>query len=127
MCLCGEVDGVDPKDMAYRPTYDNSDDSNDFAYARGYSYHNGPEWVWLTGYYLRAQLRFAADRAAAVAEGLQTLDRLLAHVSSTQWMGLPELTNADGVYCPFSCPLQAWSQATALEAAREIWECMPRT
>ena len=54
---------LDPEDPNYRPKYDNSD-SADFATACGYSYHQGPEWLWLTGYYLRALRRFGKAATA---------------------------------------------------------------
>lgn len=40
----------------YAPYYDNSDDSSNAVIAHGYSYHNGPEWVWLYGFYLAAKI-----------------------------------------------------------------------
>lgn len=36
----------------YIPYYDNEDDSTNFATSHGFSYHNGPEWVWIYAYYL---------------------------------------------------------------------------
>jgi len=38
------------------------------------------------------------------------------HIENTDWMSLPEMTNDNGGYCPFSCNAQAWSIATILEA-----------
>lgn len=36
------------------PYYNNSDDSIQPKTAHGFSYHNGPEWVWVYGYYVKA-------------------------------------------------------------------------
>jgi len=39
---------------------------------------------------------------------------------SNDWKGLPELTNADGINCPYSCQVQAWSSATLIEAFYDL-------
>lgn len=76
---------LDPQDSHYRPFYDNANDSEDYAIAKGrkyvcpetlpfsvdhslFSYHQGPEWGWPGGYLLRAFLHF--DMQAGKGKGV---------------------------------------------------------
>nr|GAT49271.1 glycoside hydrolase family 13 protein [Mycena chlorophos] len=115
---------LDPQDMQYRPNYDNSNDSTDPSVAKGQNYHNGPEWAWPMGYFLRASLDF--DRRAG-KDGQETLHRLHAmllparkHIRESAWAGIPELTNEDGAFCADACHSQAWSASTMLDFLEEV-------
>ncbi|KAF8074817.1 glycoside hydrolase family 13 protein [Lyophyllum atratum] len=112
---------LDPKDLQYRPNYDNSNDSNDASVAKGFNYHNGPEWGWPLGYFLRAYLYFSTlkgtqeDERRALYHLHSALLEPRRHIENDPWAGLPELTNADGKLCGDSCNTQAWSASTLLD------------
>ena len=103
-------------DTAYRGFYDNSNDSNDSSIAHGFSYHNGPEWVWPVGYYLQAVLEFTGDKDLV----MKCLRMHLIHIQNSLWDSLPELTNKLGDDCRFSCPAQAWSIGTIIEVLQKL-------
>ncbi|KAK7204849.1 glucanotransferase domain of glycogen debranching enzyme-domain-containing protein [Myxozyma melibiosi] len=118
---------LDPSDLNYRPYYNNSEDSTDFKTSKGRNYHQGPEWVWCTGYFLRAFLHFDLIRKTTDVERLETLQqihlRLQAHlkwIESSPWAGLAELTNRDGEVCNDSSPTQAWSAATLIDVFKDV-------
>jgi glycogen debranching enzyme len=86
---------LDPSDENYRPYYINSDDSYDFAVAKGRNYHQGPEWLWCTGFFLRAFLKFdllnRKDKAGKVETLQQLHARLYNHrrmIEESPWAGL---------------------------------------
>lgn len=103
-------------DNAYRGFYENSNDSSDYYIAHGYSYHNGPEWVWPVGYYLQSVLEFMHDKELV----MKSLKLHLDFIQKSDWMSLPELTNKFGEICTFSCPAQAWSISTLIEVVQKL-------
>lgn len=114
---------LDPEDWAYRPNYDNSDNSSDPSVAHGFNYHQGPEWTWPLGFYLRARLAFAHDNgqfSKTVAAAYAALAPLVAEMRSSPWRGLPELSNAGGAFCKDSCRTQAWSSSCMLEVLHDL-------
>ncbi|KAJ8889474.1 hypothetical protein PR048_008973 [Dryococelus australis] len=112
---------LDPGDWNYNGNYDNSNDSSDPKLAHGFNYHQGPEWVWPLGFFLRARLHFAgvvggdAELQRTVAHTRALLAQHFTELQTSPWRGLAELTNKDGAYCRDSCRTQAWSMACILE------------
>ncbi|XP_070563768.1 glycogen debranching enzyme-like [Ptychodera flava] len=118
---------LDPDDWAYDGDYDNSYDGGDAKKARGFNYHQGPEWVWVIGYFLRAKLHFAnmmEDQPEMLQNTIQfiqqTLSRHHVEIEKSPWRGLPELTNKNGTPCKDSCPTQAWSMSCILDALYDV-------
>lgn len=112
-----------PTDPAYRPNYDNSLDCTDPTVAKGSNYHQGPEWLWCMGFYLRAWLTFNLSTADTRTARKLVLKRLQPHrhlLRNSPAAGLPELTNENGRECRDSCWTQAWSMACLLEVVTAI-------
>lgn len=131
---------LDPSDLNYRPHYNNSEDSNDFATSKGRNYHQGPEWLWPTGFFLRALLKFDLMRRATKegrTEAFQQVTRRLEGckkaIQESPWAGLTELTQKNGEFCADSVsvtrstapldasdnvkqsPTQAWSAGCLID------------
>jgi len=109
------VKTLDPQDWGFRGSYDNANDSDDATIAKGFNYHQGPEWGWPLGYYLRAQSIFDPN-----FDITKYLPPLQSHLKTATYAGLPELTHPNGAYCSDSCPTQAWSAATILDALYDV-------
>lgn len=113
---------LDIEDWAYRGDYDNANDGNDPTVAHGANYHQGPEWVWVMGPFLRAALYFGYPGPGAKAVRF-VRSILLAHrraIQEEKFAGLPELTNSNGQKCHDSCATQAWSSAVMLEVEYDL-------
>ncbi|KAK2735845.1 hypothetical protein FQN55_001952 [Onygenales sp. PD_40] len=94
---------LDPGDLNYRPYYNNAEDSGDFNTAKGRNYHQGPEWVWPTGFFLRALLKFTlmregtdGGREEAFQQVARRLEGCKKAIGESDWRGLTELTNKGG-------------------------------
>jgi len=116
---------LDPADLNYRPYYNNSIDSADFATSKGRNYHQGPEWLWPTGFFLRALLIFDLKRRATPLgkiEAFQQVTRRLEGckraIVESEWAGLTELTNKGGSFCADSVSLSS-SEAGAPASDRD--------
>jgi glycogen debranching enzyme len=103
---------LDQSDFRYRSYYNNSEESEDLFSANGFSYHNGPEWIWLTGYFFRALMKFNQAIGEKAAKRVANLRRYL---NTSSAYGIPELTNKDGEPCNDSCATQAWSISSVLD------------
>lgn len=113
---------LDPKDLNYRPYYNNSEDSTDFATSKGRNYHQGPEWLWPTGFFLRALLKFDLMRRKGPQERTEAFQQITRRlkgckeaIQSSPWAGLTELTNKNGEFCGDSSPTQAWSAGCLID------------
>jgi glycogen debranching enzyme len=120
---------LDPSDLNYRGYYINSEDSTDFHTAKGRNYHQGPEWLWPTGFFLRALLKFDLKRRKSAeerVESYQQVTRRLAGcmkaIQESPWAGLTELTQKDGAFCGDSCPTQAWSAGCLIDLFQDARE-----
>ncbi|XP_028825422.1 glycogen debranching enzyme-like isoform X1 [Denticeps clupeoides] len=116
---------LDPDDMVYCGIYDNALDNCNYNVAKGFNYHQGPEWLWPVGFFLRAKLCFSKRLGEdvygqTVRLAKNVLSQHYLHLERSPWKGLPELTNKNGQYCPFSCETQAWSVATVLEVLYDL-------
>jgi len=120
---------LDPSDLNYRGYYINSEDSDDFRTAKGRNYHQGPEWVWPTGYFLRALCKFDLKRRKTPEERVETYQQVtrrlagcMKAIQQSPWAGLTELTQKDGDFCGDSCPTQSWSASCIIDLFQDAKE-----
>ena len=117
---CIGIRTLDYTDKNYNGNYEVSDDSDNYHTAHGLNYHNGPEWVWPSGFYLMSKMNFNDIGDEIFMDLCKRLIPFEIYIQKDKWSGLPELTNKDGAYCQGSCPTQAWSIATLIEALDEL-------
>eukprot|EP01132_Coremiostelium_polycephalum_P009283 gene9283-11379_t len=107
---------LDPNDPNYHGNYDNSNDSEYRPTAKGFNYHNGPEWVWVYGFFLESIINF--KQYPNIYTKIHLIENLLQnhknHILQSNYASLPELTNRAGAFCKDSCESQAWSVGTIL-------------
>lgn len=114
-------------DGEYRGYYNNDAENGDISTDKGFNYHQGPEWLWPYGYYLRSRMLFPPeswDNSTSWNEKSQYyLGGLYLHnlyMKDDHWNSLPELTNENGVFCSYSCRSQSWSTGTLLDALYDL-------
>jgi glycogen debranching enzyme len=97
---------LDPSDLNYRPNYNNGEDSTDPHTSKGRNYHQGPEWLWPTGYFLRAFCKFDLMRRTTPEGRTETFQQVTRRlrgcmdaIKQSPWAGLTELTNQNGSFC----------------------------
>ena len=73
------------------------------------------------GFYLEALLKFSDSPKHTVIEIEKLLSNHFQFIESSDWFGLPELTNSEGKPCSHSCPIQAWSHSTLLQVLHSIY------
>jgi len=120
---------LDPSDYNYRGYYINSEDSTDFHTSKGRNYHQGPEWLWPTGYFLRAMLKFDLKRRKTAEERVESYQHvtrrmagMMKAIQESPWAGLTELTQKNGEFCGDSCPTQAWSAGCIIDLFQDARE-----
>lgn len=120
---------LDPEDLNYRGYYINSEDSTDFHTSKGRNYHQGPEWVWPTGFFLRALLKFDLKRRKTAEERVESYQQVtrrlagcMAAIQESPWAGLTELTQKNGEFCGDSCPTQSWSASCIIDLFQDARE-----
>lgn len=120
---------LDPSDFNYRPYYINSEDSADFHTSKGRNYHQGPEWLWPTGFFCRALLKFDLKRRKTPEERVESYQQVtrrlagcMTAIKESPWAGLTELTQKDGAFCSDSCPTQAWSASCIIDLFQDARE-----
>jgi len=106
------VCSLDPKDWRYRPEYDPNNDCDDYFSAGGFNFHNGTEWVWLSGYFFRASMRMRRPFSIKMTKMLSSIKGYLLR---SKEQGLPSFTNANGHISSFCCPNQATSVSCIID------------
>ncbi|KAJ3616638.1 hypothetical protein Zmor_011773 [Zophobas morio] len=77
---------LDPEDWAYRGDYNNDNDTYDPSVAKGANYHQGPEWIWTLGYFLRALLIFHSGKSETTSKVLRILQAHRWAIKASDWL-----------------------------------------
>ena len=121
---CIGVRTLDYTDNEYDGIYDANNDGNDYKNALGFNIHNGPEFVWLTGYYLLAKINFNeySNQEQLFYDLYKKLAPFEKYIKNDKWCGLPLFTNKDGAYCEGSCGTHICSIGLLIEVLNELYK-----
>lgn len=92
------------------------------------------EWLWVAMFFYRAKLAVAKaisedGKDPALYEKTRRFVRsrmgaYWKHIQDSVWASLPELTDANGETCHYSCGAQAWTIGCLLETVDELYQLL---
>lgn len=91
------VKTLDPEEAPFNPNYERDTDCTNPKIALGFNKHNGPEWVFLYGFFLKALIEMNKDSPHFKNERLMSyLTSHKQYIKTNEWLSLPGVTNSNG-------------------------------
>jgi predicted glycogen debranching enzyme len=106
---------LSPRDPQYRARYEGDSFSRDSAY------HQGTVWAWLIGPFISAYLKVNEQGEASRQQAAEWLTAFASHLNEAGVGQVSEIFDGNAPHGPRGCVAQAWSVATLLQAAEEVF------